>query len=167
MSHSWPLDWPRTTEIFGTQDETLPAPISHSQISFGSSLPRLSLGSWSLPPLVSALSDSPSAGSVRRSRRVSGGSNAQWRRAVERTRQQQCAGCARSGSRASSPSPPLQWTRGGAHGGGQRRRRCPPLLSAHPLAKPSLSPYFSQSLVWNATAEAVLDGAGYGTMASD
>ena len=45
---------------------------------------------------------------------MSGGSNAQWRRAVERARQQQCAGCGRSGSRTSSPSPPLQWTRGGS-----------------------------------------------------
>ena len=54
-------------EIRGTRDETLPAPISHSQISIGSSLPRLSLASRSLPPLVPALSDSSSSGSVRRS----------------------------------------------------------------------------------------------------
>ena len=69
------------------------------------------------------------------------------------------------------PHPRCSGRGAAAHGGGRRRRRRPPLLSAHPLAKPSLSPYFSQSSSVECdsgggagSGTSAGGGAGYGTV---
>ena len=102
---------------------------------------------------------------------MSGGSNAQWRRAVERARQQQRAGCARSGSRASSPSPPAAVDEGRQRTVEGSGGAAVPLFSPRtPLPNP-LSPYFSQSSSVECDSgggagcgTSAGGGAGYGTV---